>query len=190
MTDHVDGAGWTGPRVTMIGSQRLGRRPQIAWGNPAVIGVFHPGAVGQGQQGGHRQHQPVSGDAGGVGTAGLVPLPAQALDGLEAQLDPEAQRVPTGSHLVRSQVGEDDPGFLLLGVPDGQQGAAAFGLGGATADPGRVGNGYDWGAGDYRVRFAPDGSDDEGEWFGLWITDQADGETTWVGSMSVNFRGD
>ena len=42
---------------------------------------------------------------------------------------------------------------------------------------------YDWGAGDYRVRFAPDGSDAEGEWFGLWITDQADGETTWVGSM-------
>ena len=46
----------------MIGSQRLGRRPQVAWGNAAVLSVFHPGAVGQSQQGEHRQHQPVSGD--------------------------------------------------------------------------------------------------------------------------------
>ena len=68
----------------MIGSQSLGRRPQIAWGDPAVLGVFDPGAVGQGQQRRHRQHQPVSGDACRVGAPGLVPLPAQALDGLEA----------------------------------------------------------------------------------------------------------
>ena len=30
---------------------------------------------------------------------------------------------------------EDDPGFLLLGVPDHQQGAAALGLGGAEGGP-------------------------------------------------------
>ena len=42
---------------------------------------------------------------------------------------------------------------------------------------------YDWGAGDYRVRLAPDGLDADGEWFGLWITDLAANETTWVGSL-------
>ena len=65
--------------------------------------------------------------------------------GFEAQFDPEAESVPAGSYLIGRQVGEDDPGFLLLGVPDHQQGAAALGLGGAEggapSDPGRVGNG-------------------------------------------------
>ena len=69
------------PTVAMLGSKRLGRRPQVAWGDPAVMGVFRPGAVGQGQERRHRKHQPVAGDAGGVGPSGLVPLPAHALDG-------------------------------------------------------------------------------------------------------------
>ena len=81
VADDADGARRTAPRVPVIGSQSLGRRPQIAWGDPAVLGVFDPGAVGQGQQRRHRQHQPVSGDACRVGAPGLVPLPAQALDG-------------------------------------------------------------------------------------------------------------
>ena len=51
------------------------------------------------------------------GARGLVPLPAQALDGLEAHLDPEAQSVPAHPCLLRGQAGEDDPGFLLPGVP-------------------------------------------------------------------------
>ena len=46
---------------------------------------------------------------------------------------------------VRRQVGEDDPGFFLLDVPDRQQGAAAFCVGGAeggaAANPGRIGTG-------------------------------------------------
>ena len=46
---------------------------------------------------------------------------------------------------------------------------------------------YDWGVGDYRVRLAPDGSDTEGEWFGLWITEKADGETTWIGSLKFPY---
>ena len=135
----------TAPRVTVIGSQCFGRRPQVAWSNPPLLGVLHPGAIGQGQQGGHRQDEPVPGDAGGVGAPRLVPLPAQALEGLEAQLDPEAQGVPAGTHLIGCKVGEDDPGFLLFGVPDHQQGAAALGLGGAeggaAANPRRIGTG-------------------------------------------------
>ena len=42
---------------------------------------------------------------------------------------------------------------------------------------------YRWGAGDYGVRIAADGEDDEGRWFGLWVTDKSTGETTWCGSL-------
>ena len=42
---------------------------------------------------------------------------------------------------------------------------------------------YDWGAGDYRVRIAPDGLESGGEWFGLWITDLSTDTTTWIGSL-------
>ena len=37
VADHADGARRTAPRMPMIGIQRLGRRPQIAWINPLVI---------------------------------------------------------------------------------------------------------------------------------------------------------
>lgn len=45
---------------------------------------------------------------------------------------------------------------------------------------------YAWGAGDYRVRMAPDESapnDSDGVWFGLWITDMSTDVTTWIGSL-------
>ncbi len=42
---------------------------------------------------------------------------------------------------------------------------------------------YDWSAGNYRVRIAPDGLTSDGEWFGLWITDLDAGQTTWIGSL-------
>jgi hypothetical protein len=45
---------------------------------------------------------------------------------------------------------------------------------------------YDWGAGNYRVRMAPDESvpaDSDGVWFGLWITELSTEETTWIGSL-------
>ena len=42
---------------------------------------------------------------------------------------------------------------------------------------------YQWSAGDYRVRIAPDGSDEVGRWFGMWITDKSTGETIWGGSL-------
>ena len=46
---------------------------------------------------------------------------------------------------------------------------------------------YDWGAGDYRVRIAPDGTDSDGEWFGLWVTDLSSNITTWIGSLKFPF---
>ena len=42
---------------------------------------------------------------------------------------------------------------------------------------------YVWGAGDYRMRLAPDGLDDDGEWYGVWITDLSTDETVWAGSL-------
>ena len=47
---------------------------------------------------------------------------------------------------------------------------------------------YDWGAGDYRVRIAPDGSDESGRWFGIWITDKSTGETVWGGSLRFPYE--
>ena len=47
---------------------------------------------------------------------------------------------------------------------------------------------YDWGAGDYQVRIAPDGSDDGGQWFGMWITDKSTGETVWGGSLRFPYE--
>ena len=89
VADDADGPYRPAPGVAAPGSRRLGRCAQVAWGNPAVMGVFHPrikygagsGAVGQGQQRRHRQHQPVAGDPRRIGPSGLVPLPAQAFDG-------------------------------------------------------------------------------------------------------------
>ena len=46
---------------------------------------------------------------------------------------------------------------------------------------------YEWGAGDYRVRLASDGVDDDGEWFGVWITDVDADTTTWFGSLKFPF---
>ena len=47
---------------------------------------------------------------------------------------------------------------------------------------------YEWTQGEYRVRLASDGTDEEGEWFGIWITDLATGTETWAGSMRFPFR--
>ena len=51
---------------------------------------------------------------------------------------------------------------------------------------------YVWGAGDYRVRLAPDDSvpqDPDGMWFGLWITDLSTDDTTWIGSLKFPLQG-
>ncbi len=50
VADHADGPPRPMPRVAVSRRQRLGRRPQATWGNPPVVGVFHSGPIGQGQQ--------------------------------------------------------------------------------------------------------------------------------------------
>ena len=143
VADYADGPARPAPTAVVSGRQVFRRRSQAAGGDPPVIGVFHPGPIGQGQQRRHRQHQPVPRDARRAGSPGLVPFPSQALDRFEPQLDPEAQRVPTHPDFLRRKVGQDDPGLLLFHVPDRQQGATAFGVGpaesGSPANPGGVG---------------------------------------------------
>lgn len=47
---------------------------------------------------------------------------------------------------------------------------------------------YDWTAGDYRARIAPDGAPDaDGEWYGVWITELSSEVTTWAGSLKFPF---
>ena len=46
------------------------------------------------------------------------------------------------------------------------------------------------GAGEYRVMFAPDGANSDGEWYGVWITDKATYETTWIGSLKFPYEND
>ena len=47
---------------------------------------------------------------------------------------------------------------------------------------------YDWGAGEYRLKIAPDGADPDGEWFGVWITELATDVTTWAGSLKFPLK--
>ncbi len=45
---------------------------------------------------------------------------------------------------------------------------------------------YEWSAGDYRARIAPDttrGTTEAGAWYGLWITDLDTAVETWIGSL-------
>ena len=98
--DYADGPHWASPVVAALRRRCLGRGSEIAGSQFPVIGVLHPGSIGPGQQRGYRQHQPMAGAAGGVGPPGLMPLPAQTLDGLEAQFDPKRrayQLTPTAS---------------------------------------------------------------------------------------------
>ena len=46
---------------------------------------------------------------------------------------------------------------------------------------------YDWSRGSYQTRMAPDGDDDGGRWYGLWITDLEANEETWIGSLKFPF---
>ena len=70
-------------------------------------------AVGHGQQGGHRQHQPVAAHPGGVPAARLVPLPADGFQAPEALLDPVAAGIQGGLRLCHRGVGQQYPGLLL-----------------------------------------------------------------------------
>ena len=42
---------------------------------------------------------------------------------------------------------------------------------------------YDWGEGDYSVHIGPNGTEDDAEWFGVWVTDKSTDVITLIGSV-------
>lgn len=82
-----------------------------------------------------------------------------------------------GKGVIFSRWGTRDLSNVRV-APDGWSQSAGY-----EGDFVGVRRAYDWGEGDYRMRIAVDGEDDEGRWFGLWITDKTTGETTWCGSL-------
>ena len=84
---------------------------------PPGAGARAAGAVGYGQQGGNRQHQPMAACRGGVQAARLVPIPADGLQAPEALLHPIAAGIPGGLRMRHRRVGQQHPGLrLAVGV--------------------------------------------------------------------------
>ena len=76
---------------------------------------------GQHVAGGDGQHQPQSARAVGVGHPGHLPLPASVFEQLEPVFDPSPHPVPQAFALVRPQVGQNEPWFVVTGFPAGQE---------------------------------------------------------------------
>ena len=114
----------------LVGRVQLGgRAAQAAGCQVAGLRVLAARAVGHGQPGGHRQHQPVAAHTGyplgGVPAARLVPLPTQRVpDGFqapEALFDPVAAGIQGGLRLCHRGVGQQHPGLrLTVGVQHNQ----------------------------------------------------------------------
>ncbi len=92
--------------------------------------------------------------------------------------DPGQQR-GRGKGLIFSRWGER--GLSFARIADSEQGW--YESSGHEGDFIGVRRSYDWTTGDYRMRLAPDGKDDDGEWYGVWLTDLATDVTTWAGSL-------
>ena len=95
--------------------------------------------------------------------------------------DPELGR-GRGKGLIFSRWGERDLSFAR--IADEQEGWTESA--GYEGDFMGVRRSYDWGVGDYRMRLAPHGRDDDGEWYA--VTDAATDTTTWAGSLKFPFH--
>lgn len=47
---------------------------------------------------------------------------------------------------------------------------------------------YEWDEGDYQMWLAPDGQDEDGEWYAVWFTDLDAGKTLWAGSLKFPYE--
>ncbi len=102
-------------------SQRGGGPTQAPGRQVACLGFLPARAVGHGQQGGNRQHQPVAAHTDGVQAARLVPLPADGLQAPEPLLNPIAAGIQGGLRLRHRRVGQQHPGLgLTVGLQHDQ----------------------------------------------------------------------
>ena len=99
--------------------------------------------------------------------------------GLQTDVNDPNQGRGRGKGLIFSRWGERDLAFAR--VADDEDGW--YQSSGHEGDFIGVRRSYNWGTGDYRMRLAPDGLDDDGEWYGLWFTDLSADETVWAGSL-------
>ena len=98
----------------LLGRSQRGGGPTQAAGFPvAGLRVLAARAVGHGQQGGNRQHQPMAAHTRGVPAAGLVPLPAYRFEAPEALFDPIAAGIQGGLRLRHRGVGQQHLGLRL-----------------------------------------------------------------------------
>ena len=105
--------------------------------------------------------------------------------GLQTYVSDPGQRRGRGKGLIFSRWGERD--LSLSKVAGGDDGWSESS--GHEGDFIGVRRNYDWGVGDYRMRLAGDGTEDDGEWFSVWITDLDTDETTWVGALKFPLIG-
>ena len=99
--------------------------------------------------------------------------------GLQTDVGDPNHRGGRGKGLIFSRWDERDPNFARFS----SEGDGWYESSGYEGDFISVRRSYDWGAGPYRMRLAPDGLDDDGEWYGVWITDITAGTTVWAGSL-------
>jgi len=161
--------GWRGGRAERGGSDETGgtRRGggEIADDGHVEI-LFKRVAGADDPQGGDGEREPEPLGAGGIGHAGVLPRPSAALNDCEAVLDPGADTRPGGGTVRGREVGQDEPGVLIAGLPAGDEraGQAALGRdkGRAGSTPGLPGRGHElpqpdpvllarWTEGDRRV---------------------------------------
>ena len=99
--------------------------------------------------------------------------------GLQTDVRDRGQGRGRGKGLIFSRWGERDLAFARVADDeDGWHESAGY-----EGEFISVRRSYDWGTDDYRMRLAPDGLDDDGEWYGLWFTDLSADETVWAGSL-------
>ena len=99
--------------------------------------------------------------------------------GLQTDVRDRGQGRGRGKGLIFSRWGERDLAFARVADDeDGWHESAGY-----EGEFISVRRSYDWGTGDYRMRLAPDGLDDDGEWYGVWFTDLSADETVWAGSL-------
>ena len=99
--------------------------------------------------------------------------------GLQTDVSDLTRGFGRGKGLIFSRWGERD--LSLTKAVGGDEGWSESS--GSECDFISVRRTYDWKVGDYRMRLSGDGTEDDGEWFRVWITNLYTGDTTWVGAL-------